>query len=116
MNLVPELGKTGFRTCLRGGPVPLPVGVRDTQTKRYIHASFNREDMGWRYARFLFGGAPAPSPWAGRFFGMKMLVGCFGRLTGCVNRGGFCAGLGPLPAEDSLGTGARRDSISLCGC
>jgi len=77
---------------------------------RDLDASFNREEMGWRYARFLFGGPPAPSLLAGRFFGMKMLGGCFGRLTGCVTRGGFCVGLGPLPAEDSLGTGARPDS------
>src|ERR1700761_9683245 len=48
------------------------------------------------------------------FFGMKMLDGCFGRLTGCVNRGRFCVGLGPPPAEDSLGPGARPDSTPLC--
>lgn len=44
---------------------------------------------------------------------MKRLGACFGRLTGCVSREGFCVGLGPLPVEDSLGTtGAWPDSTS----
>jgi hypothetical protein len=49
MNLVLERGKTGFHTCLRrGGPAPPTVRVSDTQTKGYIHASFNREEMAMR--------------------------------------------------------------------
>ena len=50
------------------------------------------------------------------FFGMNMLDDCFGRLTGRVNRGGFCVGLGASPAEDSPGIGARLGPTPLYGC
>jgi len=89
----------------RGGPV-----ARDPPKPKGVGAGFDREKK-WcgRYARFLLGGPS--SPWAGRFFGMNMLDDCFGRLTGRVNRGGFWVGLGPPPAEDSPGIGARPDPI-----
>jgi len=60
-----------------------------------------------RYARFLFGGPPPPLPGRGRFLGIKILGGCFGRFTGGTSRG-FCAGSGALLAAGSLGPGGVR--------
>ena len=131
MNLSASPGENMLSYMSKGeGLHPYPDRDPDIRG-RYIHASFNKEEVAWGYARFLFGGPP--SPLAGRyefqalsalkrilyilnrtFFGMKILGGCFGRLilTGCVTRGGFCVGLDPLPAEDSPGTGARPESTS----